>query len=499
MSFTKTVSEKSVFISFPKTKNTKVFFLSQPSLMFLGNSFISSLLIKYFDIERSAKLTVDYIETGTDFINKDKILKTAENITMVGIIPNRNDYPPLYGVYISFLDDNRTRYSFGRSLESTQDALVRAYGEYLERFYARFSERNTEIRSFPKPKRFALRASSLRVRYLARPLSFQRISSKFPLSDSDLELLESYSTFNSTKNRKELLPRSCLHYNVTQKKFLHQNTSSGWAGGFTQEEAKVSAVYELIERDHFLLYWLSGVSPQKIDINSIPISIRHYLLNMTQRYKLELSILNTSYDCNVFSCVVSLVDSVLLRVAIGSAAGNNVELVIKKALCEALSELHVSQIPELITQLDYKNYVSYRDERITKETRKNFFNLPGGVVLFKQIFLNGEIVLFDDIQKMYTKEYKSKKEELQDVTALFKSLTKKNGDGYNLYFFQQNGKILEKVNYFVYKAYVPSLIKLWLDEPLATPFSDRLLNFARDKGLINFTEKDINMYPHPLA
>jgi len=498
MGISKILSENSLFISDNKIQKTEIFVLGKSSYF---NKFkLKDLLLRmFFDIKQSAKINVDHFDGDINFVNQ-RMLETGENILRVENILNINSYPPQFGVVIAFQEELGVRYGAGRSFESTEEALHKALGEYLERFYGYFSRKNTPLRFFKKPKQFSLKKSSLRLHQLARPLSIQKIHNDFPKEDRDLESLEAYDVFNGVKNKMESLPLQCLYLNVRQEKFLQHQTSSGSGGGVTEEDAKLSAVYELIERDHFLLFWLSGISPKQVEIQTLPNELREFIEKMINRYKLEVSVLDTSYDTEVFSCAVSIIDPVLHRVTVGSAAGTNAVIVISKALSEALTELHSSTTPDILSgSFSYETYEPFSDARITKDIRKDFYNLPGGSSLFKKILLNGEKIDFKHIDTLYSRKYNSKKEELAAVVRCFEELSKRNGDGYNLYFLKYEGPLLNKSNYFVYRAYVPSLIKIWLNELFATPWSERLDAFAKHHKKKSFSEKDVTMYPHPLA
>jgi ribosomal protein S12 methylthiotransferase accessory factor len=59
-----------------------------------------------------------------------------------------------------------------------------------------------------------------------------------------------------------------LKFPVPQVEYFAQTTSSGLAAGVSFEDAARRALYELIERDAFMLTWLAKKQPSRIDISS---------------------------------------------------------------------------------------------------------------------------------------------------------------------------------------------------------------------------------------
>lgn len=486
------ISEKGFFISRNKLKERRSLFFEKSPFFSTWTLTRKFFIQKLLNFSGPTKISIDEFDGDTNMFST-KILNMATNIISIDNAPLINSYPPQFGVIISYEQEGgKIGYSAGRSLESTQVAFNKAFGEYLERYHGCYS--SSSFRSYF----FSSSDSSIRIEQLPHPLSEQIIMKSFPLKEKDLNFLKACYTLNVTKNKKELVPLQCLFYNVREEPyFLQHQTSSGGGGGYTREKAKLSAVYELIERDNFLLFWLSGIAPKQINIGSLPNSLKEYLKKVSHRYKLNISVLDISCDIPVFSCAVSIVDNIDNRVAVGTASGktSSASDIILKAFSEALVELHSSS-PSFLTEDDYKQYQAFSDKDITKETRKNFYNSKAGVNLFKNLFLTGDIVQFPI---SFDKEASLPREELIRIEDFFRNQTEIKGDGYNLYFYKYESSLLSKFDYFVYRAYIPSLMKIWLRENMATPWSDRLVGFALDHGKVSFSQKDINIYPHPLA
>lgn len=481
-----------------KSKAEETLFLTFNRNNYISNPSITTLLLKFLlKIKNTATVMVSYHNKEFNIELPSK--KDFPMLLRFENRPIKNDYPKIFTVFVEYLESDGPRRSRGVSFISVEDAAMKAFGEFVERFHGYYSPGNHALKRNPKIRQFSVKSSSLRIEQLPRPTQTQEVFKYFPKTNQDLNGIDSFLVINTTKSKKELLPKAFIFFNVKEKFFFQHGTTNGGGGGQTVEKAQLSAIYELIERDHFLLFWLTRTSPDIIDIKSLPDSFRLSLERASERFSLEFFILNTSYDCNIFSCVVAIVDPILLRVSIGGAAGANVIDVIKKAYSEALAEMHDSGV----ARVDISNF-NQNDTKvlnsITKNIRKDIFNSEEGLRLFREIFLQGKKSYYADINHTLSRKFYSDKSELGFLISVFKSLTVKNGDGYNLYLYLHDAPLLKDHDYSFAKAFVPSFLKLWLNENAATPINSRLLKFSKEKGcILNFDEKDINPYPHPFS
>jgi ribosomal protein S12 methylthiotransferase accessory factor len=84
---------------------------------------------------------------------------------------------------------------------------------------------------------------------------------------------------------------------------LRQGTTSGSAGHFTFEESALSALYECVERDAFLLFWLNTTAPPVLDLATVTDPAILECIEFVQQNGLELHILDTTADIHIPSCV----------------------------------------------------------------------------------------------------------------------------------------------------------------------------------------------------
>lgn len=493
------LKNKSQFLSSYELSPAELFNLSEPGQGFSKTSLVDLMLRRLLGVKSSAKVSVSKYYTNNILNNKGDLFRRSGNLKKLEPVSVRNDYPKLFLVCAEYSDIVGLRRSKGASFSSQSEASLKAFGEYLERFYGFFSDHPLKRFYRPKVSKFVPKKSSLRVSFLPVPTMRQVKHNFFPKDTQSMGVLDASWALNLTKNRKELLPLSTLYYGVSQPLFLQPTTTNGGGGGFSLTSSRLSAVYELIERDHFLLFWVTGTHPELIVHSSLPEELSKRVNYLQERYNLVFYILDTTYEIDIFSCMVFVVDPVLCRISVGGAAGISIAHTINKALTEAITELHFSQEKEIQDIFSFTSVKErpFLNEHISKNVRKDFYNNQEGVLLLKSLFLEGREKSYKDLTYL-EKEFVSEKEELSFVDSAFNSLSVKKGDGYNLYFFEYQGQLLDDFNYHVSKAFIPSFLKLWLEENNATPCGVRVKDFCEHHGKV-YREEDLNPYPHPLS
>ncbi len=494
------LQKRSINTSLPRPDSVSFFSVEGSDSGLSTPRMLDVLLHKLLNIKSYSRVLVSTYDPLNILAKKELILNRCPNLITFESVPIRNDYPRLFLVSAQYNDTVGLRRSKGSSFTSQQEASLKAFGEYLERFYGLHTDHYLKLSSRKKTCHFKPKHSSLELSSLPRPIKRQKVYSFFPKDLTEIFELDASWALNTTTNKKELLPIVLLYYGFKQqKKFLQPATTNGGGGGFTLESARLSAIYELIERDHFLLFWVTKTAPEIIKTSTLPLVISNKIRYFEERYNISIYILNTTYQIDVFSCMVFVVDDQLHRVSVGGSAGIDICHTIEKALAEAVTELHFSSEKEVSSLLSFSTAAEspFTNEYITKNIRKDFYNNEEGISLIRKLFLSGKEKDYQDI-KYLEKIFESKKEELTYIENIFKILSQKAGGGYHLYFFEYEGTLLQNFNYFVSKAFVPSFLKLWLEENNATPSGERIERFCKDNGKI-YDESILNPYPHPLS
>ncbi len=133
-----------------------------------------------------------------------------------------------------------------------------------------------------------------------------------------------------------LVPAQAVYFDFTadERRFA-QTTSNGLAAGTSSEDAALRALYELIERDAFMLYWLSGSQAERIDPDGCD-EISRKALDEVHRFgaTTELYLLDVGTGFPTVICV-GMGDGISWPGAtIGLGTHANIDIAFRKAVLE---------------------------------------------------------------------------------------------------------------------------------------------------------------------
>ena len=145
----------------------------------------------------------------------------------------------------------------GEGKGATQDAAVRsAIGEGVERYSASLWNPSDLTRASLNE----LGSAAFDPRWLVLYDERQYAEPGFPFApfDPDLPVYWTEGRWLATGDQVQLPALAAyMHFTVKSGEHFAQMTSNGLAAGVTAEDATLRALYELIERDAFMLYWLA--------------------------------------------------------------------------------------------------------------------------------------------------------------------------------------------------------------------------------------------------
>ena len=144
-----------------------------------------------------------------------------------------------------------------------EEAVLSAIGEGVERYSASlWNEAEFTKSSF---KELGDRAFDPRWLVLFDGEQYARPGFAFHPMDSDKPMLWTRGHWLDT-NVEVLIPAQATYFDFTGEELpIGQTTSNGVAAGNSFEDAALRALYELTERDAFMLHWLAGLRGERID------------------------------------------------------------------------------------------------------------------------------------------------------------------------------------------------------------------------------------------
>jgi ribosomal protein S12 methylthiotransferase accessory factor len=253
-------------------------------------------------------------------------------------------------------------------------AMARAIGECVERYCAAIYDSN-ELRftsykeaGFPcvPPNEFATYTAEQTQDPLCLFQVFDERSKIFWTSAQDLMTGEAI-----------YVPEACVHIPYYLNKELGEkrhifSISTGLACHSSFEEAVISGIYEVIERDVFMIMWQAMLSPPKIRLDSLS-SKNQRLIQHFQRAGREIFLLNITMDTGIPSvlAIQRSTQKVLPALTASAAVALNPEEAVEKSLEELI--LTDTYMKKLITDTPF--YASH-DEYYTsndKETHMRYW------------------------------------------------------------------------------------------------------------------------------
>ena len=172
----------------------------------------------------------------------------------------------------------------------------------------------------------------------------------------------------SLKTREPVLIPACLVY-IPYYPFYRQrgeltvasSISTGQASAFARNAALLSGIYEVVERDAFMITWRNRLNVPRVDINSSPLVRRIYEEKLKREY-LEYSLFNMTTDLNIPAILCMIVDNSRQPpiICFGGAANLSPEKAALKALVEAVqtrewAKFMGNQPRPMIIESDYSN------------------------------------------------------------------------------------------------------------------------------------------------
>lgn len=409
----------------------------------------------------------------------------------------------------ALLDDVQ---GFGKSFDSNYEALSKAIGEFLERYmFFRDWDKQSIIAS-----EASLGGKSVQLKGVPMyvPWQNEKINSQFlhKTNASDVKISWLPATSLLTGGAM-LVPTQRVFwkpFNQDTENILNQPTTNGNAGGFSREHATVSALYELIERDSFMCYWLLALKPDCIDLESVSdTSLLKKIFELTSaNHSVTFFDITTSINVPVILCVlIDRNDSTDLKLSVGAACGFSAHELFEKSLIEAMSiqrnhwfdanETHQhDNAPE--------GFFDTTDFGKNDKNERHAFWRGGDIDEKIKCLYGGTNISYDSVIKKYNQngaEHQSARSEAQQLAVLFRGLVEKYGDNYHPYRYEAEHPLLSKLNYHVVSVVILGLYPLYLTEHKANLDIFGMSHWYATGKLFdkNWDGTTYNTTPHPFS
>lgn len=295
-------------------------------------------------------------------------------------------------------------------------------------------------------------------------------------------------TLDLTNNRKlTYVPAQLIYLPFTKdNNWIAFNTSTGLAAHTNYYKAILTAIYECIERDSFVLTWMQKIVPPKIIISD---DIQKYI---DERF-------NAKHEWHFFDITYDLKIPTVFGICFGKADYGEFVSVgssTRATLGEALKKV----ILEIGQTATYFRYVLGKKKEEKWEPSDNF----------------SEIKNFEDHSAFYLKrqdlwhvfdEWKNARpikqidfnqgQETGDVEQILKCLRVFKNMKYNVLFKDITTPDIRQCGYYSIKIYIPQLIQLGGSYSWYFLGSHRLYTVPKQFGYNCNDFDNLNKYPHP--
>lgn len=302
-----------------------------------------------------------------------------------------------------------------------------------------------------------------------------------PLTEAERELEVGWVNYRSLTGHGTILVPASMTYLFYANEYYDENifldpNSNGLAAHLDEDRATLAALYEIIERDGFLLYWLTKKPPRRINKASIKDSEIQMFLDTLDKRAIDVELLDCSSDLSVPVIVGVLIDRRSKAVHVDAAASLSVTSALTKVVTDAL-RWNPDMYDKVPTNMDPAELFSI------PERRRMWYSDP---VRFKiQDFLIGEEIDY----QLYVSKFKKTLPERELTVLLQKFSDLKKA----VYVHSFKNKLTEMSGLSVIRAFVPGLLHMYFIERNRPILSERLCSFGPIDAV------DINDVPHPFV
>ncbi len=351
--------------------------------------------------------------------------------------------------------------------ENKKIAKIKSCGEYIERYCLDNPKNKFYSGKYNKLKDSAL-DPSLFINFRDSDLNFRKQDYIKKIKDSNLKWVEATSL---QRGSKVLVPAQLVYvdFDFTNEPMIRPRVSTGAAANESLEKALYSGIMENIERDSYMISYLSKKQLPKINLEKDFQDINNYF----KRYLLDLQVFETTTDLEIPSFMCLNLDRTGLGPAV--SVGLNASVNPREGILGSIKESQ--QVRQWIRNLwvQKANPKNYSKEDVKEIEDRGFYWYDLAKINELDYLLNSQ--LLKDIKEI---KPPTTKEELED---------KLRKNGIDTYYVDLTHPVFKDAGFFVVRVIQPQLHPLFLDESFPCYYSDRL-----NKEL---NGKEVNRFLHP--
>lgn len=293
-----------------------------------------------------------------------------------------------------------------------------------------------------------------------------------------------------TSEKKILIPSQLIYLSyprLNDEPTIYPSISTGCAGGSCLSAALVRGIYEIIERDAFMIFYLNKLHPPRIKLDQIVDDRIQNLLQISRRYKMEIF----SFDITTDILVPTFLSVVVNHTGIGKAVsvGSKCSINPITALVGSIEETFNTRTwIRTEYESNYEKVIPDTLEVKSDIKTRGFLWYEQNAIKKLEFFLESpksKLLTFD------TRKYKSSGKQLMYLLNILKTL------GYDVLYKDITIPIFKDLNYHVVKVIVPQMQQFYLNEKYKLLGGKRLYEVPQKLGYKAKKEEELNAFPHP--
>ena len=286
--------------------------------------------------------------------------------------------------------------------------------------------------------------------------------------------------------KKILVPVQLVYWNyrVDSEPIIQVGLSTGIAGGTSYAGATLRAIFEIVERDAFMITWLN-----QLNLKEIEFSKKSQLKKMTdefKRYKFELHVFYSKTNVKIHSFIAIMIDRTRNPPIIGCGlkAGLNPEETIIASIEESFHSMPWRR--DIAVKIPNKKI---KPEAVSSfEDRILYWNQRGKLKELNFLLENSKKIELSELQNYSTGSC------LKDLEFVKEDFKEKNLETIVVDITPIDVKQME---FKEVKVLVPKMQPLYLNEKYRYLGGHRLYEIPILLGFKNRREEELNKTPHP--
>jgi ribosomal protein S12 methylthiotransferase accessory factor len=370
-------------------------------------------------------------------------------------------------------------------------ARMSAVGEALERYCsALYDDNSLYFGSYVEFRDYAVNPGDF---VLFSKRQYQQDGFWFP-EFSETNMMGWVEGYSLTEQKEVLVPAHLVYLPYKRKdneSALCESVSTGTACGSSLEEAILKGIYEVVERDAFMIMWLNGLPMPDVIVESSKNEETLKLLERISNSNLSLYVkyITNDIDIPIFLGILTDKSGVPPVLAVGACANLNAE----QALLSAIEE-------SITTRMWAKILVNKNPHYIYDEsTPDNIKDFDDHVLLYGKVDLRTNVPFLFDFNTSVSMEKITKDASTsvkKNIEKCVEILEQKN---LNVILSDITTTDIRDAGFFVTKTLIPGA------HPLNGAYDYRCLGGRRlyqvpvilGYRTNNITDEELNKYPHP--